>query len=186
MTTEDILLEADAKMKRAGEALRRELAAVRTGRASPALLEHLRIDYHGVPTPLGQVAGITVPEARQLLIQPWDQQAIPAIEKAIHKSDLGLTPSSDGRVIRLTIPQLTEERRQQLVKVVRKRVEEGRISVRNIRREAAEGFRELKAAKEISEDDQKRAMDQLQKLTDSFIEQIDGIGRDKEAELLEV
>jgi len=168
------------------EALRRELAAVRTGRASPGLVEHLRVEYYGTLTPLGQIASITVPEARMLVIQPWDRHAVSAIEKAILKSDLGLNPSSDGNVIRLAVPKLTEERRQQLVRVVRKRLEEGRVEIRNTRRLAMEKLRDLKAEKELSEDEHKRFGDQLQKLTDSFIDHIDEIGKEKEAELLEL
>jgi len=173
-------------MVKAIETLKRELAGMRTGRARPGLVEHIRVDYYGVPTPLHQIAGISAPEARLLVIQPWDRQSLSGIEKAILKSDLGLNPSNDGHVIRLVIPQLTEERRRELVRVVRRRVEEGRVALRNVRREALEHLRESERNKEISEDERERAAEQLQKLTDSFMVQVDQLGQDKEAELLEV
>jgi len=163
-----------------------ELATIRTGHATPALIEHIKVDYVGVPTPLNQIAGISAPEVRLLVIQPWDQSCIHDIEKAILKSDLGLNPTSDGHLIRIYIPPLTEERRQELIKVVRKRVEERRIAIRNLRREAMEELKQLEKSKDISQDEHKRALDQLQKLTDSFIAQADDIGRDKETELAEV
>ena len=168
------------------DVLQRELAIIRTGRASPALVEQIRVDYYGVPTPLGQMATILAPEARLLVIQPWDKGSLTSIEKAILKSSLGLNPTNDGDVIRLSIPQLTEERRKELVRVVRKRVEEGRVAIRNLRREAMEQLRDLARNKEISEDEQKRGLELLQKLTDRFIEESDSIGRDKEAEVLEI
>jgi len=181
----DVLITTEAKMSKAVEVLGREFAVLRTGRASPSLLEHIRVDYYGTPTPLNQLAGISAPEVRMLIIQPWDRAIVPAIEKAIIKSDLGLNPSSDGNAIWLVIPQLTEERRKELVKVVRKKVEERRIAVRNIRREAMEKLRAMEREKEISEDEEKRALNQLQVLTDSFIEKVDRIGKDKETEVLE-
>ncbi|MBT9160504.1 MAG: ribosome recycling factor [Dehalococcoidia bacterium] len=181
----DVLVATEAKMAKSVEVLRRELAILRTGRASPSLLEHIRVDYYGTPTPLNQLASISAPEARMLIIQPWDRGVLPTIEKAIIKSDLGLNPTSDGSVIRLVIPQLTEERRKELVKLVRKRVEERRIAVRNIRREALEKLREMEREKEISEDEEKRALNQLQVLTDSLIEKLDQVGKDKEIEVLE-
>jgi ribosome recycling factor len=181
----DILVATEAKMAKAVEVLGRELAVVRTGRASPSLLEHIRADYYGTPTPLNQLASISAPEVRMLIIQPWDRAVLSAIEKAIIKSDLGLNPSSDGNVIRLAIPQLTEERRKELIRVVRKKVEERRIAVRNLRREAMEKLREMEREKEISEDEEKRALNQLQVLTDSFIEKVDQVGKDKEVEVLE-
>jgi ribosome recycling factor len=183
---DDIVLEMNTKMGKAIEATKRDLATIRTGRASPAIVDHVKVDYYGVPTPLGQIATISVPEARLLLIQPWDRQALSSIEKAILKSDLGLNPANDGSVLRLRIPQLTEERRRELIKVVRKRVEEGRVALRNIRRSALEEIRELERKKEISQDEQKRAQERLQELTDSFIEEVDKVGRGKEEELLEV
>jgi len=185
MSGEEVFGSADAKMRKAVEVLKHELATIRTGRAHPGLVEHIMVDYHGTPVPLNQIAGIGIPEARLLVIQPWDKQVLPNVEKAILKSDLGLTPNNDGNIIRLAIPQLTEERRSQLVKVVRKRVEDGRVAVRNVRRDAMEGLRKLKENKEMSEDEQKRAMVRLQQLTDKFIEEIDRVAKSKEAELLE-
>lgn len=185
MSAEDVLLSADGKMHKAVEVLKDDLAAIRTGRATPGLLKNIRVDYHGVPVPLNQIASITVPEARMLVVQPWERDILPGIEKAILKSALGLNPSSDGNVIRLTIPELTEERRNQLVKMVRSRVEEGKVAVRNMRREGLEKLRGLKDDKELSEDEQKRALGQLQQLTDRFTDLIDQIAKEKEAELLE-
>ncbi len=185
MSSEEVFGIADAKMRKAVEVLKHELATIRTGRAHPGLVEHIMVDYHGTPVPLNQIASIGIPEARLLVIQPWDKQVLSNVEKAILKSDLGLTPNNDGNIIRLAIPQLTEERRSQLVKVVRKRVEDGRVAVRNVRRDAVEGLRKLKENKEMSEDEQKRAMTRLQQLTDKFIEEIDRIAKSKETELLE-
>ncbi len=182
----EALSNADVKMGKTVEVLQRELATIRTGRASPALVEQIRADYYGVPTAIGQMATISVPEARLLVIQPWDKGSLTSIEKAILKSGLGLNPTNDGDVIRLSIPQLTEERRRELVRVVRKRVEEGRVALRNVRRETVEQLRDLARNKEISEDEQKRALELLQRLTDRFIEESDSIGRDKEAEVLEI
>ena len=183
---DDVFNGAKDRMTKAVEALRRELATIRTGRAHPGLVEHLRVDYYGVPTPLNQLATISVPDPRLLTIQPWDRQAMGAIEKAILKSDLSLTPTNDGTIVRLSIPQLTEERRRELVKVVHKKVEEGRIEVRNIRREGHEELRRLQREKLIAEDDQFRGQEKLQKLTDEFIQQVDHVGGEKEAELLAV
>jgi len=183
---DDILSETSKKMGKAIDVMKRELATIRTGRATPAIVDHIKVDYYGVPTPLNQIATISVPEARLLLIQPWDRQALSSMEKAILKSDLGLNPSNDGNMIRLRIPQLTEERRKDLIRVVRKRVEEGRVALRNVRRSALEEIRELEREKEISQDEQKRAQERLQELTDNFIEEVDKVGRGKEEELLEV
>jgi ribosome recycling factor len=182
----DTIAEGQDRMSKAIEALKRDLATVRTGRANPSLVEDLRIDYYGTPTPLKQLASVSVPEARLLTIQPWDKGSLPAIEKAIQKSDLGLNPSSDGNVIRLAIPPLTEERRKELVKVVHKKVEEGRVEIRNIRRDAHEMLRDFKKEKEISEDSEFNAQEDLQKVTDRFIADADKVGQEKEQELLEV
>lgn len=182
---EEILAQTSTKMQKALDALGKELAVIRTGRASPALIEHLRADYYGVPTPLDQMATISAPEARLLVIQPWDRSAIPQIEKTILKSDLGLNPVNDGNVIRLNIPQLSEERRQELTKIVRKRVEEGRITVRNLRREALENLKRTEKDKLISQDEHHRAAEQLQKLTDKFIAEADNLGGKKQVELME-
>ena len=173
-------------MKASVEGLKMELASIRTGHATPALIEHIKVDYAGVPTPLNQIAGISAPAARLLVIQPWDRSTIPNIEKAILKSELGLNPASDGNVIRLNLPPLSEERRQELIKIVHKRVEERKIILRNHRRDAMTELKELEKNKEISQDEQKRAQNQLQEVTDSFIADIDQIARDKEAELMEV
>ncbi|MDR5684164.1 MAG: ribosome recycling factor [Armatimonadota bacterium] len=180
----DILRDARQRMQKAVEATQREFGGLRTGRASPALVEHIRIDYYGTPTPLNRIATISVPEPRLLVVQPWDKNALKAIEKAILQSELGLVPSSDGAVLRIPIPPLTEERRRDLVKVARRHAEEGRVAVRNIRREAKEMIEELEDAHEISEDEAKRAQDELQKLTDKFIAEIDALLEKKEAEIL--
>ena len=176
----------EQKMQASVRILKEELATIRTGRATPALIEHIKVDYAGVPTPLNQIAGISAPEVSLLVIQPWDKSSISSIEKAILKSDLGLNPSSDGNVIRIGIPPLSEERRQELIKVVRKRVEERKVAVRSLRHEAMDALKKLEKDKEISQDEHKRAFEQLQKLTDLFISDIDQIGRDKEAGLMEV
>ena len=186
MEISEVFSKAEAKMSKAAEVLERELLGLRTGRASPALVENIRADYYGLPTPIKELASIAVPEAHLLLIQPWDRNALSAIEKAILKSELGITPSNDGNVIRLVVPQLTEERRRDLVKLVRKRVEEGKVAIRNVRREALEKIRLAEKEKEISEDEARRFQDKLQKLTDGFIEDVDRLGRNKEAEIMEL
>ena len=173
-------------MQKTVEAVRGDLAGIRTGRASPAIVDHLKVDYYGAATSLNQLASISIPEPRLLVIQPWDRRALPSIEKAILKSDLGLTPTNDGATIRLAFPQLSEERRRELVRLVKKKVEEGRVALRNVRREALEELREGMKKKELSEDDEKRAVEQLQRLTNFFIEELEGVGQEKEAELLEV
>jgi ribosome recycling factor len=183
---DDVFNDAKDRMMKAVEALRRELATIRTGRAHPGLVEHLRVDYYGVPTPLNQLATISVPDPRLLTIQPWDRQAMGAIEKAILKSDLSLTPTNDGTIIRLSIPQLTEERRRELAKTVHKKVEEGRVEIRNIRRDGHDELRRLQREKLISEDDQFRGQEKLQKLTDEYVQQVERVGEEKEAELLAV
>ncbi len=180
------LRNTEEKMRTSIEILKRELSTIRTGRATPALIEHIKVEYAGVPTPLNQIAGISAPEARLLIIQPWDRSSLHGIEKAILKSDLGLNPSSDGSVIRLNIPPLSEERRRELIKVVRRKIEERRIVIRNLRHEAMEGLKKLEKSKDISQDEHKRALNQLQKLTDYFIADAERIGRDKEVELMEV
>lgn len=182
----DVLRTTEEKMRTSSQFLRRELASIRTGHASPALVEHLKVEYGGTLMPLNQVASISAPEARLLIIQPWDVSLIREIEKAILKSDLGLNPSSDGTLVRLNVPPLSKERRQELTKVVRRRVEEGKIAVRNVRRDAIEELKKLEKNKEISQDDHKRAAEQVQKLTDAFIAEADKVGREKEAQLMEV
>lgn len=183
---DQVLSEARNRMGKTIEALKRELATIRTGRATPAIVDHVRVDYHGTPTPLNQLATISAPEVRLLLIQPWDRNALASIEKALLKADLGLNPANDGNVIRIRIPELSEERRRELVRLVHKKAEEGRVALRNLRRSALEELRELERNKEISQDEQKRAQDRLQELTDSFIEEVGRAAKDKEAELLEV
>ena len=183
---DDALLDATDRMEKAVDALRRDLATIRTGRASPALVEHLRVDYYGTETPLNHPATISAPEARRIVIQPWDKASIGAVEKAILKSDIGLNPSSDGTVIRLAIPQLTEERRRDIAKQVRKRVEEARVEVRNIRRDCHDQIRKLEHDHEISQDDLHRAENELQKLTDDNVKEIDKVGQEKEGEVLAV
>lgn len=183
---QELLKQTEDKMRATVEGLKRDLATIRTGRASPALVEHLRVDYSGVPTPLNQIAGISAPESRLLVIQPWDRSALHAIEKAVLKSELGLHPTSDGTMIRLVIPPLSQERRQELTRVVRRRLEERRVIIRNIRHEAVNDLRKLEKDKEISQDELRRGMDQLQKLTDRFIAEVDKVGQAKEADLMEV
>ena len=180
------LLNIEEKMQKTIEGLKRELATIRTGRATPGLIEHIKIEYAGVLVPLNQVAGISAPEARLLIIQPWDKASIRSIEKAILTSDLGLNPINDGNVIRINIPPLSEERRQELIKVVRRRVEERRVALRNLRREAMDAQKALEKNKDISQDEHKRALNQLQKLIDSFIAEAEKTGRDKETELIQV
>jgi ribosome recycling factor len=176
----------EGKMQASVGVFREDLATIRTGHATPALVEHIKVEYAGVPTSLNQLAGISAPEAGLLVIQPWDKGIISHIEKAILKSELGLNPSNDGNIIRISIPPLSEERRQELIKVVHRRVEEGRIVVRSLRHEAMNELKKLEKDKEISQDEHKRAQDQLQKLTDRFISDIEQVGKDKEKELMEV
>lgn len=182
----DLIKESEARMKSAIQALEEDLATIRTGRASPALVERLQVEYYGMLTPLMQLATISVPEARQLLIRPFDASTLKSIERAILASDLGLTPNNDGKVIRLKIPILTEERRRELVKVVHNRLEEGRVSVRNVRRDLLKDLREFEKEKLISEDDLEDAEEELQKVTDKMIEQIEAIGEKKQKEIMEV
>lgn len=174
------------RMNSAVEVLKKDFASVRTGRASLALLDNIHVDYYGTQTPLSQVATLGVPESRQITIQPWEQRLIPEIEKAILKSDLGLTPSNDGKTIRLTIPQLTEERRKQLVKVVRKRAEDARIAVRNIRRDIIDELKKAEKEKHLGEDDVKKFQEEIQKITNNYIGKVDEVLQHKEKEIMEV
>jgi ribosome recycling factor len=183
---EDLLAEAGARMTKSVEAMRHEFGTVRTGRATPGLLDRISVDYYGAATPLKQLATVSAPEARLLTVQPYDRSSIKAIERAILESDVGLTPSNDGNLIRLSIPELTEERRKQLVKVVRHIAEEGRVAIRNIRRDVMHDLRELKEAGEAGADDEHRAEAELQKLTDARISELDELLKAKEAEILEV
>ena len=182
----DILNDAESRMRGAISVLRDDLAGIRTGRASPALVERLHVEYYGTPTPLQQLASISVPEPRSLMIKPFDSSTIKIIEKAILSSDLGLTPNNDGKAIHLNLPPLTEERRRELVKHMHHRLEEARVAVRNIRRDAHNDMREFEKEKLISEDELKRGEEDLQKLTDKYIEEIAEQGRKKEAEIMEV
>jgi ribosome recycling factor len=182
----EAIKEAELRMKGAIQSLEEDLLGIRTGRASPALVDHLSVDYYGAPTPMMQLANISVPEPRGLLIRPYEPSTLKVIEKAILASDLGLTPNNDGKVIRLTLPVLTEQRRKDLVKLVNARLEEARVAARNIRRDVLKDMREFEHEKLISEDDLKRGEDDLQKLTERFIQQIETIGDKKEKEIMEV
>ena len=182
----EIISEAEANMKKTLEIVKKEYASMRAGRATPALLDKVNVNYYGTPTPVSQMANITAPEARLLVIQPWDKSSLPEIEKAIMKSDLGINPASDGTVIRLAIPQLTQERRQELVKVIRKKAEEGRVAVRNVRRDANDALKAKEKKGDISEDDLRRTQDEVQKMTDKFIKDIDQITVNKEQEITQV
>jgi ribosome recycling factor len=185
MSVDDIYTTAHDKMQKSVEVLKHDLASIRTGRASPALLDRVVVDYFGSPTPVNALATISAPEPRLITIQPWDRQSLSLIEKAIQKSDLGLNPSNDGSVIRLSIPQLNDERRKELVKQMQRRLEESRVAIRNLRRDAVESMRKEEREKVISEDDLKRGQERLQKVTDQHIGQIDEIGKAKEREILE-
>jgi ribosome recycling factor len=183
---DDVFADVEHRMVKAVEALQRELQAIRTGRATPALVERLLVDYYGTPTPLQQIAAIHATDARTLTIQPWDRKALSEIEKAIQKSDLGINPTNDGQVVRLAMPPLTEERRKDLVKVVHKKVDEGKVAVRNCRRDAHDRLREQEKNKDISSDELKRGTDRLQKLTDRYTEEMEKVGHAKETEILAV
>jgi ribosome recycling factor len=183
---DDILDEYRERMVKSVEALQEDLLTLRTGRASPALVEKLPVEYYGSMMPLNQLASIAVPEPRLLVIKPWDASVLSEIERALFKSDLGLTPMSDGKLIRLSIPRLTEERRRDLAKLVSKRVEEARVAVRNLRRDALQDLKDFEKEKLISEDDFFHGKDEVQKLTDEFVKEIDEIGKRKEAELMEI
>lgn len=183
---DDLMDELRGRMTKSVDALQEELLGIRTWRASPALVERLQVEYYGTLTPLNQMASIAVPEPRLLVIRPWDPSALNDIERAIQKSDLGLTPMNDGKLIRLSIPRLTEERRRELVKLVSRRVEEGRVAIRNLRRDALKDLQEFEKEKMISEDEFFHAKDQVQELTDQFIARIDEIGKRKEEEVMEI
>lgn len=185
MSTE-IVTTADQRMARAIEAMERDFQGVRTGRASTSLVERITVDYYGTQTPLNQLAGISVPEMHQIVIQPWDRSVLGAIEKAIIKSDIGLMPNVDGTVVRLNIPVLTEERRRDLVKVVHRRMEEARVEIRNLRRDAADQLKKLERDGDLGEDDAHRVLDAIQKTTDRYIAEVDRVGAAKEQEVLEV
>jgi ribosome recycling factor len=182
----ETISQSEEKMNKSIEVLRKEFSTLRAGRANPSILEKVHVDYYGASTPLNQVANISSPEPRLLTIQPWDRNMVPQIEKAILKSDLGLNPSSDGNVIRIAIPQLTQERRLELVKVIKKKAEEARVSIRNIRRDANDQLKNLEKTKEISEDETKKGQEDVQKLTDKYIKEVDRVMDLKEKEIMEV
>jgi ribosome recycling factor len=182
----EIVKETEEKMNHVIEATKKDFAAVRTGRATPALLDRVHADYYGTPTPINQMANISVPEPRTIVIQPWDKTALSAIEKAIQKSDLSLVPNNDGSVIRINIPQLTEERRKELVKLVKKEAEEKRVAIRNIRRDSNEALKAKEKAKQITEDETKKGQEEVQKVTDRFIVEVDKLLAAKEKEIMEV
>ena len=184
--TNELLADAKERMGKSVQSTNGEFGSVRTGRASPALLDRIVVDYYGAPTPLKQLATISAPEARLLTVQPYDQSSIKAIERAIMESDIGLTPSNDGQMIRLTVPELTEERRRDLVKVVRSLAEEGKVALRNIRRDTMHDLRELRDSGEAGSDDEHRAEEALQKLTDEKTKELDALLKSKEDEILEV
>jgi len=183
---DDLFGDAERRMQKAVEALKQDIASIRTGRASSALIERITVDYYGTPTPINQVASISVPEARLLVIQPWDRKMLIDIEKAIQKSDLGINPNNDGQVIRLAIPPLNEERRREMVKTLHKKLDEHKVAIRNVRRDAQDKLRDREKKKEVSEDELKRSTERLQKLTDRYIDEMDKVGKSKELEILEV
>jgi len=185
-TLKEVMHEGKDKMQKTVEALQREFGGIRTGRASPMLVDGLKVDYYGTPTPLKQIAGISTPDAKLIVIQPWDISALKEIEKAILKSDIGITPVNDGRLIKLGIPQLTQERREELVKVIKKMAEDGRVSIRSVRREANDKIKKIEKDKQITEDESFKSIDEVQKLTDKHTKEIDNLLSKKEKELLEV
>ena len=183
---EDVIKDAEIRMTKAQQVLERELGSIRTGRAATSLLDRIVVDHYGSQMPVNQLATIATPEAHLITIQPWDKGALTSIEKAIQKSDLGLNPSNDGQIIRLAVPPLTEERRKEFVKQVHKRVEDGRIAIRNVRRDASEKLKQAEKAKEIGQDDHRRASERLEKVTHQKVEEVDSIGQKKEADLMVV
>jgi ribosome recycling factor len=186
MINNETIAAAELKMKKSVEAIQKELATIRTGHASPSLIEHLRIEYAGAVLPLNQLATISAPQANLLVVQAWDKASMSSIEKAILKSELGLNPINDGRVIRISIPPLSEERRQELLKIVHRRIEEGKIALRNVRRDAQEDLKTQEKDKEISQDEHKQLQNQLQKLTDTYTMKMEQLGKDKEKEVMAV
>ncbi len=185
-TPEAVLQDVDRKMDRAIDALKRDLNTLRTGRATPALIENIPVDYYGTSTPLKQVASISAPDARAIMVQPWDKQSLREIEKSLMKSEMGFNPSNDGNIITVPIPSLNQERRQDMVKLLKRKLEEGKVSVRNVRREGLENLRKLEKDKDISQDQNRRAQEQLQKATDGHTKTVDQVGTAKEAEIMQV
>ena len=186
MTVNEIMNQAKEKMGKSRDVYQREMVALRAGRANPQMLDRIMVDYYGTPTPIPQVGGVSSPEARLLLINPWEAKMIPAIEKAIQKSDLGINPQNDGKVIRLVFPPTNEERRKDLTKVARKGAEDTKVAIRSIRRDAIEQFKKLKKNSEITEDDERKAEEDIQKLTDKAIKEVDDVCAAKEKEIMEV
>ena len=186
LTPQAVLDEVERKMGRTVDALRRELSSLRTGRATPSLIENISVDYYGVPTPLKQIASISAPDARAIMVQPWDKQSLREIEKSLMKSDMGFNPSNDGNVITVPIPPLNQERRQDMVRLLKRKLEEGKVSVRNVRREGLENLRKLEKDKAISQDENRRAQEQLQKATDGHTKVVDEVGAAKETEIMQV
>ncbi|MEE8466093.1 MAG: ribosome recycling factor [Dehalococcoidia bacterium] len=186
LSPNDVLAEVSTKMDRTVDAFKRDLTQLRTGRATPALVENIAVDYYGAMTPLKQIASITTPDARAIMIQPWDTGSLREIEKTLMASEMGFNPSNDGTIITVPIPQLTQERRKEMVKILKRKIEDGKVSVRNVRRDGLETLRKLEKDKAISQDENRRAQDQLQKTTDGHTKQIDETGSAKEAEILQV
>ncbi len=186
LTPEDVLADVERRMNRSMEALERDLATLRTGRATPSLVENVNVDYYGTPTPLKQIASISAPDARAIMIQPWDRQALRDIERSLMQSEMGFNPSNDGNIITVPIPPLNQERRQELVRLLKRKIEEGKVAVRNVRRDGLESLRKLERDKAISQDQNRRSQDQLQKTTDSFIKSMDQVSTAKEAEIMQV
>ena len=184
--TKDVITSAEDRLKKTLEALKKDYGTLRAGRAAPSLLDKVTVDYYGTATPVNQIANVTIPEPRMIMIKPYDKSSLKEIEKAIQKSDLGLTPNNDGTAIRLTIPQPTQERRKELVKIVNKKSEEAKVAMRNIRRDANESIKKLEKGKQITEDDRKDAQEKMQKLLDKFIKLVDGVKSAKEKEVMEV
>ncbi|GAC1363552.1 MAG: ribosome recycling factor [Ktedonobacteraceae bacterium] len=184
--TADLFEDADRRMQKAVDALKQDLNAIRAGRASSSLVDRITVEYYGAPTPINQVASVSTPEARLLVIQPWDRKLLADIEKAIQKSDLGINPNNDGQVIRLNIPPMSEERRRDLVKTLHKKLDEHKVAIRNVRRDIQDKLRDREKKKEVSEDELKRSTERLQKLTDRYVDEMDKVGKAKELEILEV
>ena len=184
--TNDVIKSAEDRLNKTLDALKKDYGTLRAGRAAPSLLDKVTVDYYGTATPVNQIANVTIPEPRMIMIRPYDKSSLKEIEKAIQKSDLGLTPNNDGTAIRLTIPQPTQERRKELVKIVSKKAEEAKVAMRNIRRDANESIKKLEKGKQITEDDRKEAQDKIQKLLDKFIKLVDGVRAGKEKEVMEV
>ena len=184
--TADLFEDAERRMQKAIEALKQDLNAIRAGRASSSLVDRITVEYYGAPTPINQVASVSAPEARMVVIQPWDRKLLADIEKAIQKSDLGINPNNDGQVIRLNIPPMSEERRRDLVKALHKKLDEHKVAIRNVRRDIQDKLRDREKKKEVSEDELKRSTERLQKLTDRYVDEMDKVGKAKESEILEV